>query len=729
MPGLFGGGNSGGTTNQQPAAGSYTIYQPQNQPGMDQSYQNLVNSLYGQATAGLPSQTPASAVYPATQQIAGTASYLDPSTGAYGFGGPQALTSAENASYGYESLYPQLQGINQTLLNANMGAVPQVQNAAFSPYYGSSVSNIVNNPYFNQAMSGAQTGADQGMTTAANAFTSGQNLNTLAGTLPGQAQSTAATTTSQIPLLQSLSSQEATLAPSILNQIQGLSPQLQDLFKSIVPQLTSAASTYANKAQATDPALQAIGATGQNLAAAAPGLAATAEGTSANMLRDINQAGKGLIAAAPGLAGNELGLNAPLAGAESSILQAGMDPRGALYNRTLQQITDQQNAQNAMSGVGTSPYGAGVTGQAQRNFNIDWQNAQLQRQATADQVAQGLSGQQAANITGAGNLLSGLTTAGSNLGLGVANQRLANTQAGANILSGLTTAGGNLGLGAAANLLNNTTAGGNLYGNLLSNAATTGGNLTNDQINAALGGSQAFNNLAAGAGNLAGGAAALSGAGLSQILAGAAGAGNLATTGANLGAGASALSSAASAQPSNLYQTQQQNILNALGQQTAAAATGTSALGNLTNQALGVGDSFTKNLANTAAFGSLPQQTAQQQEQNALNALTQQVNLGNQNYALPQQVINDLQSYLTLGQSASAYGGNLANLSNQAQAGNLQSIGTLGALASPALFGSTGLGLTNQAGLLGTGTSGLFGSGGIGGFLSKIGSGIGGLFG
>lgn len=73
----------------------------------------------------------------------------------------------------------------------------------------------------------------------------------------------------------------------------------------------------------------------------------------------------------------------------SQILQTGFDPQNALYNRTQQQLTDQTNAQNAMSGLSGSPYGAGVANQANSNFNIDWQNQQLQRQATA---LQGYSG-------------------------------------------------------------------------------------------------------------------------------------------------------------------------------------------------------------------------------------------------------------------------------------------------------------------------------------------------
>jgi hypothetical protein len=44
---------------------------------------------------------------------------------------------------------------------------------------------------------------------------------------------------------------------------------------------------------------------------------------------------------------------------------------------------DQTNAINAMSGLGGTPYGASVGANAMGNFDIDWQNQQLARQAQA----------------------------------------------------------------------------------------------------------------------------------------------------------------------------------------------------------------------------------------------------------------------------------------------------------------------------------------------------------
>lgn len=70
-----------------------------------------------------------------------------------------------------------------------------------------------------------------------------------------------------------------------------------------------------------------------------------------------------------------------------SILQTGFDPQNALYNRTQQQVTDQQRAGQSARGIAMSPYGAGLENKALSDFNIDWQNNLLGRQNTAAQGA------------------------------------------------------------------------------------------------------------------------------------------------------------------------------------------------------------------------------------------------------------------------------------------------------------------------------------------------------
>lgn len=91
-----------------------------------------------------------------------------------------------------------------------------------------------------------------------------------------------------------------------------------------------------------------------------------------------------------------------LQGAGQNIFNLAMDPQSALYNRTAGQLTDQVNAGQALRGLGTSAVGGSEYNQAMSNFNIDWQNQQLQR---ALQGAQGLNSlySQAGNYGQLGN--------------------------------------------------------------------------------------------------------------------------------------------------------------------------------------------------------------------------------------------------------------------------------------------------------------------------------------
>ena len=62
----------------------------------------------------------------------------------------------------------------------------------------------------------------------------------------------------------------------------------------------------------------------------------------------------------------------------SSTMQMGLDPQQALYNQMLQQTNDQANVTNAQYGL-QGQQAAGNVNQADTNFNIDWQNNELQR--------------------------------------------------------------------------------------------------------------------------------------------------------------------------------------------------------------------------------------------------------------------------------------------------------------------------------------------------------------
>lgn len=92
----------------------------------------------------------------------------------------------------------------------------------------------------------------------------------------------------------------------------------------------------------------------------------------------------------------QYGLGQNLAGYGGQVMNTAFDPQQALYARTLQQLQDQVRAGEAARGISMAPYGAGVENQALSNFNIDWQNQQLQRQL------QGLQGAGGAFQTGAG---------------------------------------------------------------------------------------------------------------------------------------------------------------------------------------------------------------------------------------------------------------------------------------------------------------------------------------
>ncbi len=110
------------------------------------------------------------------------------------------------------------------------------------------------------------------------------------------------------------------------------------------------------------------------------------------------------------------GLGSLNAGYVGQALQTGFDPQNANYNRLFQRGQDQQNAINAMSGVSNTPYGAGVSGDAARDFNLDWLASQGQRQQTAAGTAGALTGNAVNAFTGAGNVGNAAITTGATAG-------------------------------------------------------------------------------------------------------------------------------------------------------------------------------------------------------------------------------------------------------------------------------------------------------------------------
>jgi hypothetical protein len=247
-------------------------------------------------------------------------------------------------------------------------------------------------------------------------------------------------------------------------------------------------------------------------------------------------------------------------GAGDAIRTQAFDPQNALYNRTQARLSDQIGAGNANSGLAGTPYGESVRGNALGNFNIDWQNQQLQR------MMQG------------GTAASGLDTAGI-----------------AQMLNPQSTA---------------------------SSAAAS-----------------------------------------------------------DLGAAGSGITSALDAllRPANA-----QVLANQAGASTLGSLAGTAQAGfGGANTLLGQG------AQGMNQFAGLPYQNLNTTQGNNFGALQNQISLGNQAYALPQQVLNDLQSYLGLGQSASG----LANSIGATNFGQLaQGVGGAANLGSQLIGGGSGLG-------------------------------------
>lgn len=160
---------------------------------------------------------------------------------------------------------------------------------------------------------------------------------------------------------------------------------------------------------------------GQNAAGAAPGVYNQGMGQAGQV------ANSGYMDIARALLGSEFT-------AGNKVLQTAFDPQQTLYNQQYQQMLDQQNAINSMNGVATSPYGAGLAGQAAQNFNTSWQNQQLSRQL------EGLSGFTNAlqgGVSGYGGVMGAGSNAYNALASGAVNNYAGLTGAEANALASL----------------------------------------------------------------------------------------------------------------------------------------------------------------------------------------------------------------------------------------------------------------------------------------------------
>lgn len=112
-------------------------------------------------------------------------------------------------------------------------------------------------------------------------------------------------------------------------------------------------------------------------------------------------------------ASNAYGTQQNLLNAGQQVYNTALDPQNALYNQLANQQMQQSGATNSMYGLGSSGVGAGIANQNQQNFDINWQNQQLARQATGlgaytNAAGQGLSYGQLGNadLQGVTNMLS-----------------------------------------------------------------------------------------------------------------------------------------------------------------------------------------------------------------------------------------------------------------------------------------------------------------------------------
>lgn len=619
----------------------------------------------------------------------------------------QALLGARAAIRDWQNqaniLYPNAIGDLYGLGNQAGDATGQALNVAFNPIFSQVEGEMQNSPYYGEGLNAAQSAANYGLGGASQAYGQSQLLNQLGTSLPGWAQGIADQTMTPAYQMQA----EAAGLP---NQYGGWASQIMAPASGMQQEAAMLPGWGMMQAATTEAPVGFL----QNLAYQAPAQAAAyAGGALAPVNTLYGQIGtlQGQQSALSPLVGQAAGTFAPLTQAAQTILNAGYDPQNALFNRTQQQVLDQSNALNAMSGVANSPYGAGVTGQNLSNFDINWQNNLLNRMSTAAGAAQGLYGQALGGLGTAGSL------AGQIGGLGTQIGGLGST------IGGLYGTAGNLmnqGYGAAANLSgqagNLMSAGGAQYLNALAQQNTLNqgaASLFGQGANVYGQGLQLQNTLNQGAANLFGQGANIYNQGLNT-------ASSLLGQSTNLAGAAGQLAQLGELPQQYYTQNLMQQLQPALLAAQAAQA-GTSAFGNLVGAA-GSAYGQAGNLLNNYVQGAqsvnaAPYNLYQAMQGNNLAAIGQGINLGNQQYQLPENLMGNAQAYMGLGQSASSIANQIAA---QNYAEQQQSLGNIGSLIG---FGSMGSGLFGGGGLLGTGLlAGGLGATGTAGDLGAFGS-------
>lgn len=169
--------------------------------------------------------------------------------------------------------------------------------------------------------------------------------------------------------LQGINTQNANAVTGANNPYSQLSPQLLQVFQSLFNNPSTG---------------------GYNTGASASGAQSTALGTQG-------------VGASGALNTSALQL---LPGAQQ-VANLGLDPQSQLYNQQLQQTNDQANVNNAQYGL-TGQQAAGNVNQADTNFNIDWQNQELNRAI----AGLGAAGSTVSNASTAANTANNIGTAG-----------------------------------------------------------------------------------------------------------------------------------------------------------------------------------------------------------------------------------------------------------------------------------------------------------------------------
>lgn len=131
-------------------------------------------------------------------------------------------------------------------------------------------------------------------------------------------------------------------------------------------------------------------------------------------------AGQNAMGMAPGMLQQAMGyapgiLNSAM-GYGNQIMNTAFDPQNTLHDLSSMQNRDSTNAINSMNGVAGTPFGAGLASQSSRDFENQWQNNQLARQATGANSYNGLVGTGVNNYNGL--MSNGVSGYGSLMGLG-----------------------------------------------------------------------------------------------------------------------------------------------------------------------------------------------------------------------------------------------------------------------------------------------------------------------